>query len=86
MKTKVKIGILIVGITLLFNLNSLNMYSESILKLDEIEALACGENGCTKDYSKVQAEETNDGEVWVTCTGCGSLKCRAPKLINNKLY
>ena len=78
MKTKVKIGILIVGIALLFNLNSLNIYSESILELDEIEALACGENGCTKDYSKVDAEETNDGEVWVTCTGCGSLKCEKP--------
>lgn len=78
-KIKLATGMLIVTTALLFNLNQRRFDSVSILKFDEIDALACGENGCTKDYSKVLVEEYLTGAVVVDCSGCGSIKCKAPK-------
>ena len=78
MSKKLIFGILIAITALLFNLNSFSTHL-SILDFEEIEALACGENGCTKDYSRVDAYESSSGTLYISCTGCGSLKCQKPE-------
>lgn len=81
METKIKLatGTLIAIAAFLFSLNSLDIYSVSILEFDEIDALACGEAGCTRDYSKVKIEELLNGDVLADCSGCGSIKCKVVK-------
>ena len=79
MSKKLIFGILIAITALLFNLNSFSTHL-SILDFEEIEALACGENGCTKDYSRVDAQESPNGDgISLLCMGCGSLKCKVSK-------
>ena len=53
--------------------------STAFIGLDEIEALACGENGCTKNFSKVEIRELTNGKTILYCDGCGSLKCEKPE-------
>lgn len=78
-KIKLATGMLIVTTALLFNLNQRRFDSVSILKFDEIDALACGENGCTKNFSKVEIRELTNGKTILYCDGCGSLKCEKPE-------
>lgn len=74
------VGLSIVVIVTIFNLSHNSKQAEIMLGLDEIEALACRENGCTKNFSRVEAEEFVDGSgVMVSCSGCGSLTCKAPR-------
>lgn len=49
-----------------------------LMGLNELDALACGENGCLKDYRKITVHEVN-GKVGLFCEFCGSLKCEEPR-------
>lgn len=68
--------VIVTSMTVSFSLK--NNASTLLMGLDEVEALACGENGCTKNYSKVEVRELDNGRIIITCTGCGSLKCEKP--------
>ena len=68
--------VIVIAITLF---NSSNKDTSLLTGLEEIEALACGENGCTKDYSRVDAYDSSSGTLYISCTGCGSLKCQKPE-------
>lgn len=74
-------SILILAIIALITVNFVitEKTSTSLIGLDEIDALACGEAGCKRDYSEVQIRELDNGKLLLWCTGCGSIKCEKPE-------